>query len=222
MPARDDFGSGAGRPGGYGGGAGGLGNGGIGGGMGGGFGGGGAGINGGIGSRTGMTTGNTMYGNTAFGRPGGMVQAYGTKLTNGMMVDPRLPNGARPRPVGPTPTSAPPVMGRPPAQKPAMPPSVPSWAQTVMSMPNYMPNFMSPIQGPNFLNNPSRAPSPTYDPNVITGGTYPNPTLSAKPYTDQVPQDPSFPGNTFDNTTGHVGYSGSSIRGWGGWNDPFR
>lgn len=66
--------------------AGGLGNGGVGGGMGGGGnhrggsgGGGGAGRNGGINSRTGLTGGNTTYGNTAFGRSGGRVAAYGTR-----------------------------------------------------------------------------------------------------------------------------------------------
>lgn len=59
--------------------AGGLGNGGIGGGMGGGHRGGGAGYNGGIGSRTGLTTGKDWHGNTAFGRAGGNVQAYGTR-----------------------------------------------------------------------------------------------------------------------------------------------
>ena len=75
MSARDDFGSSAGR----GPGAGGLGNGGIGGGMGGGSRGGGAGYNGGAGSRTGLTTGNTIYGNTAFGRPGGNAVAYGMR-----------------------------------------------------------------------------------------------------------------------------------------------
>jgi len=56
--------------------AGGLGNGGVGGGMGGGHRGGGAGYNGGIGSRTGMSTGKDWYGNTAFGRPGGMATGY--------------------------------------------------------------------------------------------------------------------------------------------------
>lgn len=60
-------------------GAGGLGNGGVGGGMGGGGFGGGAGRNGGINSRTGLTGGNTTYGNTAFGRSGGRVSAYGTR-----------------------------------------------------------------------------------------------------------------------------------------------
>jgi hypothetical protein len=60
-------------------GAGGLGNGGVGGGMGGGFGGGGAGRGGGIGSNTGMSTGKDWYGNTAYGRPGGQVQAYGMR-----------------------------------------------------------------------------------------------------------------------------------------------
>lgn len=64
--------------------AGGLGNGGIGGGMGGGGnygggGGGGAGRSGGIGSKTGLTTGKDWYGNTAFGRSGGRVAAYGTR-----------------------------------------------------------------------------------------------------------------------------------------------
>lgn len=64
--------------------AGGLGNGGLGGGMGGGGnwgggGGGGAGRNGGIGSKTGLTTGKDWYGNTAFGRSGGRVAAYGTR-----------------------------------------------------------------------------------------------------------------------------------------------
>lgn len=59
--------------------AGGLGNGGIGGGMGGGGMGGGAGRNGGIGSNTGMQTGGTWHGNTAYGRAGGNVQAYGMR-----------------------------------------------------------------------------------------------------------------------------------------------
>lgn len=61
------------------GGAGGLGNGGIGGGAGGGYRGGGSGYNGGAGSRTGLTTGAKMYGNTAYGAPGGVVQAYGMR-----------------------------------------------------------------------------------------------------------------------------------------------
>lgn len=62
-------------------GAGGLGNGGVGGGFGGGStgGGGGAGRNGGANSRTGLGTGATMYGNTAFGRPGGMATGYATR-----------------------------------------------------------------------------------------------------------------------------------------------
>lgn len=79
MSARDDFGSSSGTSRGYGGGAGGLGNGGTGGGMGGGFAGGGGARNGGIGSRTGLSTGTTTYGNTAFGRPGGMAQGYATR-----------------------------------------------------------------------------------------------------------------------------------------------
>lgn len=79
MSARDDFGSNAGTSRGYAGGAGGLGNGGVGGGMGGGFQGGGAARNGGIGSSTGLTTGNTWHGNSAFGRAGGMAQAYGMR-----------------------------------------------------------------------------------------------------------------------------------------------
>lgn len=80
MSARDSAG-----PAGPGGGGGGLANGGVGGGFGGGAAGGrggmgaGAGYNGGYGSHTGMTTGTTMHGNTAYGRPGGMVQAYGMR-----------------------------------------------------------------------------------------------------------------------------------------------
>ena len=72
MPARDDFGSSAGR----GPGAGGLANGGVGGGMSSGSRGGGAGYNGGAGSRTGVTTGAEWKGNTAFGRPGSMADGY--------------------------------------------------------------------------------------------------------------------------------------------------
>jgi hypothetical protein len=60
-------------------GAGGLGNGGVGGGWGGGGGGVGAGRNGGAGSQTGMRTGTEWHGNTAYGRPGGAVQAYGMR-----------------------------------------------------------------------------------------------------------------------------------------------
>lgn len=63
----------------FGNGGGGTANGGIGGGQGGGGWGGGAGYNGGYQSRQGLSTGNTMYGNSAFGRPGGMAQAYGTR-----------------------------------------------------------------------------------------------------------------------------------------------
>lgn len=59
--------------------AGGLGNGGVGGGRGGGGMGGGAGRNGGIGNQTGLGTGNNIYGNTAFGRSGGMAQGYATR-----------------------------------------------------------------------------------------------------------------------------------------------
>lgn len=85
--------------------AGGLGNGGVGGGMGGGHRGGGAGYNGGIGSRTGITTGKDWYGNSAFGRAGGNVAAYGTRdarslaragmgPTVGRFSNFRSPNGA--------------------------------------------------------------------------------------------------------------------------------
>ena len=77
MSFRDDNGSG------YGTGQNGFGgggyNGGVGGGMGGGGMGGGAGRNGGMGQQTGMTTGTQWHGNTAFGRPGGTVQAYGMR-----------------------------------------------------------------------------------------------------------------------------------------------
>ena len=84
--------------------AGGVGNGGLGGGMGAGgnwgMGGslGGAARNGGYAAdRTGMYTGAKMYGNTAFGRPGQAAYGYGTRLTNGMMTDFRMPNGMRPQ-----------------------------------------------------------------------------------------------------------------------------
>ncbi len=78
--------------------AGGLGNGGIGGGMGGGGNwgggggmGGGAGRNGGIGNRTGLTTGNRMYGNVAWGRPGGRAMnpgAWGVRPQPSVMQGP--------------------------------------------------------------------------------------------------------------------------------------
>ena len=85
--------------------AGGLGNGGVGGGSGGGHRGGGAGYNGGIGSRTGLTSGKDWRGNSAFGRAGGPVQAYGTRdarslgragmgPTVGTYSNFRTPNGA--------------------------------------------------------------------------------------------------------------------------------
>ena len=55
-------------------------NGGVGGGFGGSGGGGnGAGVNGGYNSRQGLSTGNNIYGNTAFGAPGGMAQGYATR-----------------------------------------------------------------------------------------------------------------------------------------------
>lgn len=58
-----------------------LANGGVGGGFGGGAPGGGVGggRNGGYGGQTGLTTGNKMPGNSAFGRAGGMAQAYGMR-----------------------------------------------------------------------------------------------------------------------------------------------
>ena len=115
MPARDDFGSGAGRPGGFGGGAGGFGNGGVGGGMGGGYRGGGAGRMGGINSSTGLTTGNRMIGGMAFGRPGGPAMnpgAFGYRPQAGIAQGPL--SGARPRPaavagVNPVPENVPPL-----------------------------------------------------------------------------------------------------------------
>lgn len=114
MSARDDFGSDAGRPGGRGGSNGGLANGGVGGGRGGGGGGGGAGRNGGYGSHTGLNTGNQWHGNTAFGRPGGNVQAYGTRRPNGQMTNLKDPYG---RPLNPAPAANPaqPIQNRPPA-----------------------------------------------------------------------------------------------------------
>ena len=78
MSARDSASPGRGA-------SGGLANGGIGGGFGGGAAGGrggmgaGGGVNGGANSRTGMTTGKDWHGNTAYGAPGGAVQAYGMR-----------------------------------------------------------------------------------------------------------------------------------------------
>jgi len=78
MSARDSASPGRGS-------SGGLANGGVGGGFGGGAAGGrtgmggGAGYNGGYGSHTGLTTGTDIRGNTAFGRAGGDVQAYGMR-----------------------------------------------------------------------------------------------------------------------------------------------
>lgn len=144
MSARDDFGSMAGRPGGYNDRAGGLGNGGIGGGMHSGSMGGGAGRNGGTGSDTGLSTGNKWHGNTAWGRPGGSVQGYGTRRPNGQMVDPRRPDGSRPvissaisqaappvRPAGaPPPAVAQPPVGMPPPRQPSVQGWLPSWPGT--------------------------------------------------------------------------------------------
>jgi hypothetical protein len=126
MAGRDDFGSNAGRPGGFGG-AGGLANGGIGGGMGGGLGGGGAGRNGGIGSRTGLTTGNTMFGGMAFGRPGGPAMnssAWGIRPQPAINQGP-LSGVGRPRPaavagVNPVPEDIPALEDVP------MPPATPN------------------------------------------------------------------------------------------------
>lgn len=78
MSARDSASPGRGS-------SGGLANGGVGGGFGGGAAGGragmggGSGYNGGYGSHTGLTTGTDIHGNTAFGRAGGDVQAYGMR-----------------------------------------------------------------------------------------------------------------------------------------------
>lgn len=136
MSARDDFGSMAGRSGGYNDRAGGIGNGGIGGGMHSGSMGGGAGRNGGAGSRTGLTTNSTWHGNTAWGRPGGSVQGYGTRDRNGNIGNRRNPDGspiiksaisqAAPGAMAPT--------GAPPPVIPAAAPAPPV-AQTPVGMP---------------------------------------------------------------------------------------
>lgn len=105
MSARDDFGSDAGRPGGRGGSNGGLANGGVGGGRGGGGGGGGAGRNGGYGSNTGLQTGNKMYGNSAYGRPGGRAMNLGAwglrpgpSVQQSALNRPAIPAGVVPQP----------------------------------------------------------------------------------------------------------------------------
>lgn len=143
MSARDDFGSNAGRPGGYNGGAGGLGNGGVGGGMGGGFAGGGAGINGGINSRTGMTTGTQWNGTSAFGRPGGPAMGWGmspaqarANAFQGLLS--RLVGPQRPAP------GAPPVPG---VVTPQVQPSVPPMIEP--GIPPFMPTYPEPPLGLN-------------------------------------------------------------------------
>jgi hypothetical protein len=183
MAGRDDFGSNAGRPGGFGG-AGGLANGGIGGGMGGGLGGGGAGRNGGIGSRTGLTTGNTMFGGMAFGRPGGPAMnssAWGVRPQPAINQGP-LSGVGRPRPaavagVNPVPEDIPPQLsdGYPQMLSPNLGPFNP---------PSYTPPSM-PIRGPGavgptgyFMKNPTGFPQwaggwKNQTDNYSLGNTYP-------------------------------------------------
>lgn len=202
MSARDDFGSNAGRPGGYGGGAGGLGNGGVGGGMGGGFGGGGAGRMGGMGNRTGLTTGNRMYGGMAMGRPGGLAQnmgAWGMRPQAPVQQAP-MNRPAHPGLLGnPIPASSIPderilaVEDVPPPQ-PSVMGYLPGWPGTGMWWGN-QPHYMN-----NSGLNPPAAPAP-----------------STPKYQDQVPQDPSFPGNTYQGWGSSVGVVDPK-RGWGGWN----
>ena len=105
-------------------GAGGLGNGGIGGGMGGGSWGGGYG--GGMTQNTGLGTGNVMYGNTAYGRPGGMASAYGM---NGIqqpsyqgVVSQTLNRPTHPAPPQVMPGLTPPAPTTPPAVAPPQQP----------------------------------------------------------------------------------------------------
>ena len=191
--------------------AGGLGNGGIGGGMGGGgnYGGGmggGAGRNGGIGNRTGLTTGNRMYGGMAFGRPGGLALnpgAWGVHPTPAIAQGPlagRTKKGA----VTAVPASIPGVNPVPediPPPQPSVIGYLPGWPGTGMWWGN-QPTYMN-----NSGLNPPAAPAPA-----------PAPAPSVPKYQDRVPQDPTFPGNTYHGWgTGGVGVADPS-RGWGGWN----
>ena len=175
MPARDDFGSGAGRPGGYGGGAGGLGNGGIGGGMGGGFAGGGAGRNAGIGSRTGLTTGNTMFGGMAMGRPGGFAMnssAFGIRPQAAIGRGP-LSGVGRPRPAS--------VLGVNPAveQEMALPTNQPSFMNNPFvdkpaTLADYVRSVVKSYQNLNAP--PTAAPAATWTPASPT-----NPPINSIP-----------------------------------------
>lgn len=183
--------------------AGGIGNGGVGGGMGGG---GNYGMSGSLGGaarnggyaadRTGMYTGTTMYGNTAFGHPGGWVGAYATRARNGSLSNFRAPNGMplSPEPaVTQRPLNRPTVPGilSPPTTVPAVAPP-PSLADIIMSMPNYMPSFMDPIYGPNWYN----TPQPT------------------KQFYDRVPQDPNWRAPTIK--AGSLTFQGPQPYGPGG------
>ena len=197
MPARDDFGSGAGRPGGYGGGAGGLANGGIGGGMGGGMRGGGAGRNAGIGSRTGLTTGNRMLGGMAVGRPGGPAMNPGAW---GMAPSPAIGqgplSGARPRPAGAPPAGVNPVI----EDVPMLPASVPNvFNQNYLgslanfrTMMNNRYGWGAAQPGPGPM--PAPAPAPSAPPSWRNPTAFPQYSTGWKNQTDNYTQGNTYPG----------------------------
>lgn len=170
MSARDDFGSDAGRPGGRGGSNGGLANGGVGGGRGGGGGGGGAGRNGGYGSQTGLMTGNKMYGNSAFGRPGGRALNPGAW---GIRPQPAVQQSSLNRPAVPGALSPVPV----PASYPAVPSPVypPAYNPNVFYQPyvNQLSNFVQHMNNQYGWGNAVPGPSPL-DPNDLSNFANPN------------------------------------------------
>lgn len=205
--------------------AGGLGNGGIGGGMGGGGNwgggmGGGAGRNGGIGNQTGLTTGNRMYGGVAFGRPGGPAMnpgAWGVRpsppIGQGPLSGVKPPKGARPIPASTIPNER--ILAVEDVLPAAPVPNV--FNQNYLNSISNFTQMMRDRYGWG-ANNPNVTPGPGPMP-----APAPAPAAPASPpkYQDQVPQDPNFPGNTYNGWgTGGVGVVDPN-RGWGGWNSPW-
>lgn len=198
--------------------AGGLGNGGIGGGMGGGGNwgggmGGGAGRNGGIGNRTGMMTGNMMYGGMAMGRPGGMAMnpgAWGQRPQAPVQQAPMNRPAHQGLLGNPTPASSIPderilAVEDVPPQAPVPNVFNQNYLNSIVDFRNAMKNqygWGNAMPGPGPMTSPAPAPAPQ---------------PSSPKYQGQVPQDPSFPGNTYSGWGSSVGVANPS-RGWGGWN----
>lgn len=188
-------------------GAGGLGNGGLGGGMGGGLGGGGYG--GGMSGNTGLGTGAQMYGNTAFGRPGGMALGYA-------MRDPNSLNMAGMGPMAGSYSQYRGLNGQPMFQGQVYNGMGAMGGYNQFSNQNVQPGgVMSHVLGAPPTQQPSIVPAYAPPPQQPVG-LHPLLTKANLPaffggprkgITDRVPQDPTFPGNTFNPGNGMVGYS---------------